>query len=284
MGKEPSFRYGGFEFRTICGECKQSMPVNGPLLELDCARCGAKNTIEDANLGGYIERIETAHLDMQAGERLHATAVGNQRQWRCAIVAEKPRCGICEAALPVDQIPVGTDEDRACACGEPYSTFPAPDWLKRHLDSSVQVYLADRPGPLKQTTSGQQIPQVSSGPTEAIVMSCPGCSAGLEMTTETAHHAKCQFCGIELNLPPVLWRKLHPLPRMRTWYMRFEGPSLAMKRLEQAKQKDAKNAEVSQTRERKESRAKLLSWIGWAIVAVMAIAVAIIASQAEAAP
>ncbi len=260
------------------------MPVNGPLLELECARCGASNTLSDQEISRYISRIEMEHLRMQPGDRLHATATGNQRLWRCAIVAENPRCGVCTAELGVDQIPVGAAEDRACVCGEPYSTFPAPAWLKAHLDTAVQVYGADRPASAESGTSDQPVPQVSGGSTEAIVMSCPQCAAGLEMTTETARHASCQFCGLELSLPPVLWRKLHPLPRMRTWYMHFEGNSLAMKRDEARQTRAAQEVEAQRQRERKEGRRKLLSWIGWGVVALIALVVLLVAVLKDTTP
>lgn len=278
MTQDSSIRYGGFEFRTVCSECKQSMAVNGPLLELACARCGAVNQMSPERIAGQFERMERDYPEMGPGERQHFTAAGNQRQWRCAIVAEQPRCAACQRPLPVVDIPVGSDEDRTCECGEPYSTYPAPAWFKGRLDTAVQIYSADRPAAAGDGESGGLSPQVVGGPSEAIVMACPQCAAGLEVSTETARHADCKYCGAKVELPPVLWRKLHPLPRMRTWYARFEGPSLAMKEKEAEQRRRAERAQADRERERKERRSKLISTLGWVITALIALAVILFAA------
>ena len=66
-----------------------------------------------------------------------------------------------------------------------------------------------------------------------VVMSCPKCSASLELDEKSRRLTTCGDCGTEVYLPDELWRRLHPVTRTERWYLEYDGPSSVARRRRQ---------------------------------------------------
>jgi hypothetical protein len=124
-----------------------------------------------------------------------------------------PACAECAAPMPLDQLAVGTSATIACTCGAALATYPAPSWLKAGLPAIDQVFETHE-------TSGASS---SSQRAQAVVMSCPSCGGGLDITTDSQRTTKCTFCSANVYLPDDLWRSLHPVKTARAWSIAYTG-------------------------------------------------------------
>ena len=198
--------YYQYRIHTDCPECANPLVVNGPFQEVECTACGsmiplridfwkARFTMEDG--GGVFIR----------GERI-GPEPGKQK---------KPRCWNCGQKLPADEIADGTDDYFPCpGCGTLHATYPVPDWVhgiaKKNLHP-VQVFCGDRDG--KGDHSG-------AAEIDPIAFSCINCSASLELNRETPRIMECGYCNTKQFLPGALWHALHPVRKIRPWYIRYK--------------------------------------------------------------
>ena len=66
-----------------------------------------------------------------------------------------------------------------------------------------------------------------------VVMSCPKCSATLDLDEKSKRLTTCGDCGTDVYLPDDLWRRLHPVKQAERWYVEYEGPSSVARRRRQ---------------------------------------------------
>jgi len=100
-----------------------------------------------------------------------------------------------------------------------------PAWLD--VPSLRRIFGAE-PEPPGETAS--VVVEDSAHP---VVMSCPKCSASLELDEKSKRLTTCGDCGTDVYLPDELWRRLHPVTRTGRWYLEYEGPSSVARRRRQ---------------------------------------------------
>lgn len=197
--------YYEYRISTDCPECMHPLVVNGPFLEVSCTACGAlvplvpdfwkvRFTIEEGS-GFFVQ-----------GERL-GPEPGKKK---------KPACYQCGGNLPADTVADGADGVVVCpGCGTLHATYPVPDWIhglaKKNLHP-CQVFCADKDGKDDSFSGAAGTP---------IAFSCVSCGAALELHGETPRIMECGFCNTKQFLPGALWHALHPVRKIRPWYIRY---------------------------------------------------------------
>jgi hypothetical protein len=220
-------RCGGVSLRTTCNRCGQPLPLNAPVLRATCAACSADVTLPERIWTCALDELEMSYESLAEDAPRTHTATIDGFPLTFEVRRAVPRCEKCGQAYPDDRMADGSTRDLFCVgCGDPGSTYPAPDWLRSLVPTAVQIISTDRGGAAEAglvSAAG-----LAAAPTQAsapVVMSCPQCGGPLRITDDMARLAPCTHCHAEVYLPDELWRRLHPAKVSRLWYVRFEGKS-----------------------------------------------------------
>jgi len=205
-------RYCSIKMLDKCPHCGGGLPVNGVIQTFICSSCQQPVTFKNKYWEVMLEDLDN---DYDQGGGNYTINMETSIKWR----AERPKCVKCEAELPVDTIPVGTDHEIPCkACGERNTTYPAPTFAREVLPSLSQIYCAERGA----TGDGAAAVKADDG-VKPIVLSCPNCRGALTAGAKSERTMSCQYCGADVFLPDELWAKLHPAKTAAKWYVRFDG-------------------------------------------------------------
>ncbi len=209
-------RYGCFEIRTTCRHCGQPLPINGPVVRMTCRHCFEQVEVSTDALAGFVNDLEEEYDGLGDREGRGGTLMSGAGTFKYGYWRLAPRCKDCKIPLPEVE-DVDTDGSVACPqCGKVFPVFPAPDWLRKVSPSAVQVIDGDR-----DEAEGEAAPPEQD--VEPIGMSCPLCGAGLKITAEAERLTTCQYCTGDVHIPDAIWLRLHPVPKVREWWLRFEG-------------------------------------------------------------
>lgn len=205
-------RFCSIKLLDKCPHCGGGLPVNGVIKTIPCSSCQQGVTFKDQYWKVMLEDLDD---DYDQGGGNYTINMETSVKWR----AEKPKCVKCEAELPVDDIPIGTDHDIPCkSCGERNTTYAAPDFARGVLPSLSQIYCAER----GVDGDGAAAVQADDG-VKPIVLTCPNCRGSLTAGSKSERTFNCQYCGSDVFLPDDLWSKLHPAKTAAKWYLRFDG-------------------------------------------------------------
>ena len=131
-------RYCSIKMLDKCPHCGGGLPVNGVLETIPCSSCQQGVTFKNKYWQYMLEDLDN---DYDQGGGSYTINMETNIKWR----AERPMCVKCDAELPVDDVPVGTDHDIPCkSCGERNTTYPAPAFAREVLPSLSQIYCAER--------------------------------------------------------------------------------------------------------------------------------------------
>jgi hypothetical protein len=195
-------RFARMEISTKCPACEHPVPVNGPLPHVLCQKCGARVELSPLAMGAFMEWIA---YDQASFDGLSVMA-GVHFQTRSTRTA--PSCERCEAALPL--VEVGVDTRVPCTgCGATYLTFPVPEPVKSHSGEARQVYGTVRDPDEAWTGNAPG----------SLPFDCPSCGADFVVDGGTARIHHCEFCANDVFIPDGVWTKLHPVDRVRPWYV-----------------------------------------------------------------
>ncbi|MDF1566166.1 MAG: hypothetical protein P1V51_24250 [Deltaproteobacteria bacterium] len=199
--------YTYFEYRIHkeCPECAFPLVVNGPALETRCSSCRARVHLGKEFWSSRFAMSEDGGFFVR-GERI-GPRPGKKRK--------KPLCDRCEAPLEVTEVEAGTRGEVTCAgCGAVHLTAPVPEWMrgmKKDGSPPDQLFCVE------PEEADESPPEVAPRP---IAFACVGCGANLELNLETPRVMTCTYCEVQQFLPGALWHALHPVKRMRSWYVR----------------------------------------------------------------
>lgn len=204
-------------YKMVCKSCKETIPVNGPVLSVECARCGQANAIPERNYYQYISLLDTFPEMVAKGTRANFSTFESDSV--AVLKLEDPLCRGCGTPLPTDSVPVGETGTVTCACGETHHSEPPPVWLEELEPRVVQSLGATMAGDGGSGSGLSAEARVrGSGP---VVMTCPVCSGPLAVMAGTERTIACEHCANRAEIPEVLWGWLHPLPRAYPWYLRI---------------------------------------------------------------
>ncbi|MFC1670852.1 ankyrin repeat domain-containing protein [Spirochaetota bacterium] len=207
-GMEQKSKYYSYKIQMDCTECGQPLIINGPMLSLKCGACQSnvqigkdvwKSIIESSSgLGGTMNIL--TYSDFQFDYR-----------------KADPQCSQCEARLNADKIVTGNDGTIVCEqCQAHHNTYPAPQWLQKYKAKGYhgdQIFCAEKQGDEVKEDLSKIKP---------IAIKCVSCGAVLKINTETPRNATCEHCATVQYLPDGLWLALHPVKKIKQWYIRFK--------------------------------------------------------------
>ncbi len=238
-----SLRYFTFTLSTDCDHCGNQMPLNGPTRKLTCSRCLKVCSVTPAR---WCSTISLATQDTRL--------MGDT--YKCVSFKDRnPRCEKCNEHFKLDQEVVGEDKNLFCpSCGDPISTFPAPDLLRKEIPSAKQLVGAEREN-LAKAAEG---PGVKDSDSKPVRFTCPECNASLRISKETERVANCEYCEAQVFLPDGLWLRLHPVKTTQPWTIIYSGKGLKTReQLKEAAEEKREEREEKKQEKRKKNKEKL---------------------------
>lgn len=270
MSDKPQ-RHASIKARVDCSECGQPVPLDGPIRKAHCNMCQSEVLVRPGLWQAVLEEAENRHETLLGGA-VHADKLqdhGQEMTYELRVTV--PSCEQCGAAFPAEAV-THTDELQFCCttCGDPASTHPTPDWLRKRLPAAVQVVRTDVVVP--SGGEGAVAVQTSEETPQPVVMACPQCAGSLSVGVESERLHSCQYCGADVYLPDAVWRRLHPVKKVREFFVGFAGLTPREKKnQEQARKDDAKRARqkhkyeqaqaaaAATSQQREQARQKLLA-------------------------
>lgn len=250
-------RFAGFTMRTECTRCGMPLPLNAPAEVVTCNQCQTEVRVPAALWSYALERFECDERPPAGKMRTEvATVAGFSLQLQVANM--KPLCEKCSAEYPVEAVAGDAATDFACtSCGDPASTWPAPDWLRKGVPTLRQIISTD-PGGATAATGQALDGQLTEEPAP-VAMACPQCAGSLRITAKHERIVPCQFCNTDVFLPDEVWRRLHPVKTVQWWFASFEG------RTALEAQRDADEAQMradkAAAKERAAAAFKVVPWV-----------------------
>jgi len=200
-------RYVGLEIRIECEQCWQSLPINGPVRgSIRCAFCGETVALADHVVGPMKHALKW-YDEVRRDVEERSVSLKQDAYYRFMYVKQEPRCVDCAQPLPVSDVEPGTDGEILCSCGAACRTAPPPDWVTAEVPSASQLFCCEPEA-------------VASTPPPAC--SCPKCGGPLALDTEIRRIHRCSYCQTRIFIPEDVWTKLHPTPKLRRWFVRFD--------------------------------------------------------------
>ncbi len=209
-------RYSFVEMMATCSSCGYPLPINGPLEVSICPTCQSKITHPSEGWSSLFATIDENHWQLLPSKKKNYHPSDKTTVVYGPGVPACPSCGCLQA---VGYIPVGTDQEIQCgACKQPWTTFPAPAWLRELFPNLEQFYAAER----SFEESGKAEISDSAKP---ITFQCPDCQGALRITSKDSRTMTCSYCDAAVFLPDALWLRLHPVKTKQRWYFRCGGRS-----------------------------------------------------------
>lgn len=236
-----SLRPVTFTLSIDCDHCGNQMPLNGPTRELTCGRCMQMTPVPPSSWCQTI--ADTMHYYL-----------GSRGPYKCNLFdSHHPRCEKCRQHFEVSAEMLGQERELFCPmCGDPISTFPAPDWMKEILPGAEQLVGAQEES---QAAAGEG-PMVDVSGDRPVLFACPECNASLEISTDTARISSCSYCNAQVFIPDGLWLRLHPVKVAMPWTI-FYRRSIGLYTREQLDEQ-ARARELQEHERRQDERRPLV--------------------------
>jgi hypothetical protein len=191
---------------TTCDHCAQPVPINGPVQAARCPRCTRVTPVPH-----LYEAIACA-----------STGVAIRGAYDCRWFDDaKPECVRCGKGVPVDDVlrKEGASTTIVCMdCGTEMPTYPAPQWLKKLLPTTLQVL-----GGTGDGTDELHVNEDASEPSTACTMVCPACGDGISIGPDDGSAIDCLSCHASVFVPDELWKRLHPVKTALRWTLTYTG-------------------------------------------------------------
>jgi hypothetical protein len=258
-GTQRPRRHASIKARVDCSECGQPVPLDGPVRQAHCNMCQSEVAVRPGLWQGVLLQAEQRHETLLGGA-VHGDKARHQGQeMTYELRVAVPACEECGAPFPAEVVSrVETLQFCCTTCGDPASTHPTPDWLRQRVPSAVQVVRTDVVAP--EGGEGAVAVRPAEEAPKPVVMACPQCAGSLSVGVESERLYACQFCGAEVYLPDAVWRRLHPVKKVREFFVGFAGPTpREQQQQEQARREAAKRDKTAREQERKARAAAMTS-------------------------
>ncbi len=198
-----------------CPECAQAVMIGGPRRSTTCQHCKSVLPLPRGFWEGLMEEgVEAKGTKLEHGGYISGAAGGVwvSRAWG----RKRPTCPDCDGDLGAEHIPVGHDGPWQCPhCGKSTSSHPAPAWLRAIFPQAWQLCCTE---PEEGDSESVVALPADARP---VLFNCPGCGAGLTISSETPRITACQYCRADLYLPDALWLSMHPVRKRASWYVLY---------------------------------------------------------------
>ncbi len=187
-----------------CKFCGDSVPLSGLVASYACGGCKKVDAIAPRT---WAELLATS-----ARGFARVGAPYDVERTRAAAYCE------CGARFPLQEMPLGASTNTRCACGCGLRATTAPPWLLDVLPCARGTYEVVK----------AQIPNTAHEP---VMMICPRCGAGLELTFESERVTRCVHCQVNVFLPAELWERFHPKTAAARWFFVYVAPIMTAREL-----------------------------------------------------
>jgi hypothetical protein len=196
----------GMEITVIakCKFCGDSVPLSGLVPSYECGGCKKTDAITVREWADELTSKSRVNAGIKLGSR-----------W--SIDARRlpaPRCA-CGAWYPLPSMPIGQSVTARCACGRGLCGEPIPEWLRAELPNARGIYHETDDAP------------DAGGGSKLVMMVCPRCGGGLELTDKSERVSRCPHCSVDVFLPAELWERFHPKKPAARWVLVWSAPLLS---------------------------------------------------------
>ena len=200
--------YYSYKIKMDCPDCGHPVLINGPMRQIKCSACSSKVQIEEDIWESIIESSTGAG---------GSSSIISRSNFKFEYKRFEPCCSGCNNKLDVGKVETGGTEPLVCEkCGVKNNTFSCPEWLSKFKVNDLharQVFCAETEGFGDIVNEKQKI--------KPIAVNCVSCGAVLTIDTETPRNATCGHCDTVQYLPDGLFLALHPVKKIKKWYLRF---------------------------------------------------------------
>ncbi|MBN2893740.1 MAG: hypothetical protein JXL97_17860 [Bacteroidales bacterium] len=199
--------------KSTCPDCSNPIFINGPIEKVNCSSCLkevkiGRDTIIDYFISGY-EDLKTSPM-----REASITYIGHPSSYIYG--NNPPKCPKCEEKIPTENLFENESEQQwniECEkCGNLISVCKTPEWIRKKVPTARIVINAEFESQNKKSNDQVEL--------KGIVFSCPKCSAGLEVDG-TKRVIDCKYCSSSVYIPDELWFRLHPVEKVKEWYIGF---------------------------------------------------------------
>lgn len=213
----PPVRYVRMRNRTSCEHCGRPVMLNTLSETVTCSDCHETTDVSAETWSSLLESFEEGYHGMNWGQGLQGSMVSGQLDIKLQMLRSPPVCAKCETAFDVADLPTGTVSDIPCtACGAKLSTWPVPEWLRAFHPSAEQVF-----GGAPETTVERGSAEITG--VRPVVVECDHCGAALRIGRDSPRDVQCEMCRTRSLLPEGVWRRLHPVRKVESWWLRLRG-------------------------------------------------------------
>lgn len=206
---EDGYDFFGLSILYTCPACGSAFPLDGPFLSPTCPECHSTVHIPEEGWQSWLNDVRESGLE--PGQQTGYNQTGIYGELSLNYARTQPFCRACDTPIDGQSI-LGHDEDPVpcSACGEPLTSDPAPDWLKKRLPDVDHFF-------------GIRADEESTSRPEAkpVAMTCPQCSGSLRITADTQRITTCEYCSTDIYLPAEIWARFHPKRTRQWWFVRF---------------------------------------------------------------
>ena len=160
--------------------------------------------------------VDWEGIDLVDGEtKYRLLAHGSRGTYELSWGRDVPKCSECGTSLP--QLDPQAGDFPCPECGVMCTNFAPTERFARLYPEVEQILLAEKTA---TQDSGQKHPDPLPGERpSSLDHRCPSCGGDLELTVETQRIHTCKYCSSDLFIPDELWTKLHPVVRVRPWFV-----------------------------------------------------------------
>ncbi len=200
-------RSASLKILTSCIHCGAPLPVNGPVLSMQCSSCLKELQFPPALWERVLGRVDRNLIENSRDH--HWDEAFDDIKFSIRWDAETPSCEQCHLPLAV-----ATRNSLSVTCGgclHETEVIRRPPWMEYE---QLEFLWGTQSGPAKTSRDDSPKP---------IAMSCPSCGAALRITVDFERVCGCAFCQTDFYIPDPIWQKLHPAKIATTWFATFSG-------------------------------------------------------------
>ncbi|HEY3447391.1 MAG TPA: hypothetical protein VGK67_13550 [Myxococcales bacterium] len=216
-----------------CDACDNAVPVNGPVPQVKCAKCGEVLGLTQGRLRwDQILNFHNPSITVFQFAASGKVGVEERGAWlpaKLTAIAGWPKCEKCGARHTAEAAAAGAASGAGLACGKcgkVVEVAPAPEFFRKIFPFVSHVAGAEViPETALKAGAGGAVQAPSAGGASPVVMACMSCRASLPVDG-SSRLVECAYCRSRNYLPDDLWFALHPATRREFWSALFD-PSKA---------------------------------------------------------
>lgn len=205
--------FASLECKTKCTQCGNPVILNGPALRVLCTSCSSELEIGPVIWKSILEDLPGDIRELKKGEG-HQSQIFTGYEFQMKTMRTDPACPFCgkEFSDPEGMAGGGQNAWTCPECGKKTPVQKPPKWMEFNVPDIALIINAEDVEP-----DGK--PEAPAG--KPVIFSCPSCGGSLKVDGSD-RMIDCTYCQSSIYLPDDLWLRLHPMKKVRTWYIAIE--------------------------------------------------------------